>query len=327
MPIVHYLNVGNGDCSIIEHISNNITVIDVNLAKIESIEEKVAKIVEKTLHDRFESEYSSTTKANYHQKDHPENPISYLQSRGIKSIFRFILTHPDKDHMGGLKALADSFSIINFWDILNNKLGDETQPDWKYYQETRLKMHASLRYYLAGTKKQYFNLSHGGEEGGDGLWILSPTPELIEAAMESGDYNDASYVLLYRTLGRRILFSGDAHDETWLSVLDNYGDLIVDVDVLIAPHHGRHSERDYSFLEIVNPKLTFFGNASSEHLAYEAWYSRDLEIITNNEGGNLILDIREDGLYVQVTNEKFAKNYNPDTIWDEELKSWVIKKL
>ena len=33
MPRVHFLNVNDGDCSIIEHLSGHITVIDVSAAE------------------------------------------------------------------------------------------------------------------------------------------------------------------------------------------------------------------------------------------------------------------------------------------------------
>ena len=33
MPVIHFLNVGEGDCSIIEHNSGHISVIDVSCAK------------------------------------------------------------------------------------------------------------------------------------------------------------------------------------------------------------------------------------------------------------------------------------------------------
>jgi len=33
----------------------------------------------------------------------PVNPIEYLRDRGISEVFRFILTHPEMDHMDGIK--------------------------------------------------------------------------------------------------------------------------------------------------------------------------------------------------------------------------------
>jgi beta-lactamase superfamily II metal-dependent hydrolase len=122
--------------------------------------------------------------------------------------------------------------------------------------------------------------------GGDGLHVLAPTPSLVQQANDCDDFNDCSYVLLYRAAGGfRILFGGDSHDKTWEHILENHADDIADVDLLIAPHHGRKSNRDYGFLVVVRPKMTFFGNASSQHLAYGAWNYRNLPFITNNQAG------------------------------------------
>ena len=39
-------------------------------------------------------------------------------------------------------------------------------------------------------------------------------------ANKKDDYNDCSYVLLYRTGDRRIVFGGDSHDRTWEHILN-----------------------------------------------------------------------------------------------------------
>ncbi len=51
-------------------------------------------------------------------------PFNILKDFGVSTIFRFILTHPDMDHMDGMKSLFDSFSILNFWDTANTKVID-----------------------------------------------------------------------------------------------------------------------------------------------------------------------------------------------------------
>ena len=93
MSVIHFLNVNEGDCNIIQHGSGRVTVIDVCNGNAEN-----ETILEN---------------ANHRQKEYPVNPINYIASLGITSIFRFIQTHPDMDHMDGIKKLFDKFSIIN----------------------------------------------------------------------------------------------------------------------------------------------------------------------------------------------------------------------
>ena len=84
------------------------------------------------------------------------------------------------------------------------------------------------------------------------------------------------------------------------------------VDLLIAPHHGRKSGRSYDFLDYVNPKLTFFGCASSEHLAYNAWNYRKLTHITNNQCGCIVAE-GYDAMHIYIENSTFAANSKGDT--------------
>jgi hypothetical protein len=101
----------------------------------------------------------------------------------------------------------------------------------------------------------------------------------------SGDFNDSSYVILWWTRAGRVLFCGAPHDDTWEHILD-YGAWVANVDIMIAPHHGRDSGRERKFLNTVRPKLTLFGRAPSEHLMYGALRSRELPLITATPGGH-----------------------------------------
>ena len=112
-------NVKEGDCSIIEHNSGHNTVIDVCNAKpIEPVEEALMATMAKS---------ERGISGNFQQKTFPVNPISYMNDRGISSIFRYVQTHPDMDHMDGIEALFDEFSPTNFWDTGNTK-----EMQWAY---------------------------------------------------------------------------------------------------------------------------------------------------------------------------------------------------
>ena len=50
------------------------------------------------------------------------DPVEYLeQVYPGKQLFRFILTHPDLDHMRGLKRLREKVGFTNFWDVKHDK--------------------------------------------------------------------------------------------------------------------------------------------------------------------------------------------------------------
>ena len=120
------------------------------------------------------------------------------------------------------------------------------------------------------------------------------------------------------------LFAGDSHDETWRHILAEHREDVTNIDLLIAPHHGRDSKRSYEFLDTLNPKLTFFGNAPSEHLAYGAWNRRYLSKITNNQAGCMVVDAQESPMHLWVTNKSFAERVNRATCYNKEVKAWYV---
>ena len=324
MPKVHFLNVKEGDCSIIEHTSKRLTMIDVCNAKpINPYEEAYNAI--RAAAEKGES-------GNFNQKKYPVNPIAYMRERNFSEIFRFILTHPDMDHMDGLVALFQEFNPVNFWDTDNTEEkvdfsanGRYNEGDWNLYRSLRDSNPQSNPKRLtlfSGSDGQYYNRNESNQIGGDGLTILAPTKELVSQANVCEDYNDCSYVLLYRSCGHRVLFAGDSHDSTWDHILSTQGPDVRDVDVLIAPHHGRDSDRSYGFLDVVNPALTLFGNARSEHLAYAAWSYRNLPMITNNQAGSILVDLEGDRVEIYVTCRAFANGHSILPFENPEYRSY-----
>ena len=320
MAVIHFLNVNEGDCSVIKHNSGRVTVIDVCNAKAPETDESKEAM--------FLVEAATRVSGNFQQKKYPVNPVAYLQDHSIAGIFRYIQTHPDMDHMDGIKVLFSEGGPANFWDTENRKeMSDDswaTSPydraDWEFYKnlrDTDPDTDPKRLTLLAGAKGEYFN-----HEGGDGLYILAPTQELVDAANDSDDYNDCSYVLLYRTGGHRIIFGGDSHDDTWEHILDNYAEDVRNIDLLIAPHHGRDSGRSYEFLDVLRPSLTFFGNARSEYLAYDAWRNRGLSYVTNNQANCMVVDASQSPMDLYVTNKSFAERVNPVTDYSEVFQAW-----
>ena len=329
MPTIHFLNVKAGDCSIIEHYSGHKTVIDVCNANPSEV-----------VVDAMLTEFAKTDRGisgNFQQKRYPVNPISYMRDHGIGEIFRYVQTHPDMDHMDGIEAIFDEFSPINFYDTDNTKEMPSSQwqgspyreSDWKFYKRLRDTNPQTnpkrLALYSGGDRGPYRTENWEGQPGGDGIRVLAPTAELVAAANKADqDYNGCSYVILYRTGNNRIVFGGDSHDETWDHVLAHHRDAVTDIDLLIAPHHGRKSGRSYEFLDTLTPTLTFFGNARSEHLAYDAWRNRGLSIVTNNQANCMIVDASTSPMTLYVTHENFAKAVNPVAWYSDAFRAWYV---
>lgn len=323
MSKIHFLNVLEGDCNIIQHDSGRVSVIDISAAynDYDTAEEIAVKNsqLRKDMHERTQV---PSDKKDYKQKKIPDNPIVYLKKFGVKDIFRFIITHPDMDHLDGIQDLFTEFNIGNVWDTDNKKeisdkagSGGYNMEDWKFYKSIRDCKHVPCKRltYFSNDSNQYYNEDY--------MEILSPTLKTLDQCNKSSNWNDSSYVILYTPPKKnggnwKILFSGDSEDLTWDHILENHSEKIKDIDVLLAPHHGRDSGRSFDFLNTVNPKATLFGNANYKHLAYDK-YKSNLKI-TNNQAGYVILDITESYLDVYVKNLEFARDFRHKKDWKGE---------
>jgi beta-lactamase superfamily II metal-dependent hydrolase len=309
-PKVHFLNVKLGDCFLLERPSGRLTVIDICAGN--TSDEELSKTKLAVLR-------AERPRGNYAMCSKPTNPIQYLEEKGLTSIWRFILTHPDMDHMDGIKRLFDTNNVEHFWDcgIRRDKPdfakgGPYLEDDWDFYEDLIAGKVSGTKVISprAGDTGKYWNSDDDDGNGdGDYISIVSPNDDLISSANDDGDVNDASYVIVYRSCAGRIIFAGDSNDKTWEYILAKHKNLVSDAAVLFAPHHGRKSDRDYAFLDIVKPRVSFFGCAPSEHLAYSAWQYRNLPYFTNNQCGNAHIYPNGDDIEVFIENEQYARDY------------------
>lgn len=310
MVKIHFLNVKQGDCFLMERSSKRLTMIDIcggNLSDEYIAEAKMRKVIEKK------------PRGNFNMCSTPTNPISYLKRKDLNNIWRFILTHPDMDHMDGLKKLFREINVTNFWDNGVRKEKPDfnegncyLEEDWDFYEDlinNRVDDTNVIRP-LAGDEGKYWNDDDQENGNGDYIYIVAPDEDLITQANDSGDVNDSSYVIVYNHVAGKIIFSGDSSNKTWEYILNEHKDLVSDAGVLFAPHHGRKSDMDFSFLDVVNPRVTFFGCASSGHLAYSAWQNRNLLYFTNNQCGNVHLYPSGESIDIYIENYTYAKAYN-----------------
>jgi competence protein ComEC len=268
MSTIHFLNVGHGDCTVIQHDSGRVTVIDCN--NCDELDEQSESevlgelgVVAKARFDAFRGlglrELGALEKAGYSIP--LTNPIDYLRNDlQVKTIFRYVQTHPDLDHMRGLSIIDSEFSICNFWDTENDKTVDSysresDKDDWATYQRLRNGSDPKTLLNLRGSTGAFFNKGDSALDLGDGLHIYAPTKNLVSAANDNEDWNELSYVLALKEHGRTVVFGGDAGVNVWNDVFDAYGDKL-DCDVLKASHHGRESGYHEDAVKAMRPGLT-----------------------------------------------------------------------
>ena len=226
------------------------------------------------------------------------DPIEFLKRNYPRqSLFRFILTHPDLDHMRGLKRLHESIGFTNFWDTAHTKptpnyRSDSDREDWEFYQTLRS---AGAKNYTRGDSYFAFGKDENGVPGGDNIEILSPTPALVRSCNQAGKSNDLSLVLRVRHSAGSVLLSGDAEAEAWDDMKNYYGATLKS-DYLKASHHGRDSGYHLEAMKLIAPRVTFVSvgrkpdtDASSKYrqqcnkIASTRYYG-DMELRFNDDG-------------------------------------------
>jgi beta-lactamase superfamily II metal-dependent hydrolase len=300
-----FLNVGKGNTTIIDFPSNRLSIIDIDDSR--SITEDDKKLMEKS------------------GKAVLTDPVAYIiQNYSDKEIFRFILTHPDMDHMSGLKRLFDSKYCRNFWDPPNNKSDPgnwENSPydknDWDFYQSLRDKR-----------KQNVTVISPLREATADCCWIqddiqiLSPTDKLVSEANEKEDWNISSYVFMLRFADRKILLGGDATKDAWGDLVENYGVDILRSDILLAPHHGSENNITSEILDIIQPRLVIVSVAEGVDYARELYASYG-RVLSTKYYGNIQVKIEDNG---EIVFKSQFQNYSDSWYVLKERQQYYQKK-
>lgn len=232
------------------------------------------------------------------------DPIEFLKSTYPQQpLFRFILTHPDLDHMRGLARLHQHVGFVNFWDTANAKpapnvfKGTADQEDWKFYQELRRGQVSGLhaRNYTRGDSLFAFGREEDGRLGGDNIEILSPTPALVNACNQSGESNDLSLVLRVRHGVRSILLPGDAGEAAWNDMVAHYGRALKS-DYLKASHHGRDSGYNLEALKLIDPRITFVSVGRKPDTDASSKYRQQCpRVASTRYHGNIEIQFNDDG--------------------------------
>ena len=261
---VHFLNVGKGNCVVTKFPSGNLSVIDIDNSRVET--------------------------------DNPlQDPIEFLEDNyPTESIFRFVLTHPDMDHLSGLNELNQKRTIVNFWDTRNDKTVDQTKmylggynaEDWRCYQKMRM-----------GSENPKAIHVHQGDDPmsfwrEDQIKVLAPSKYMVSKANSSGEYNHCSYVLMIECDGIKILLGGDATKESWRDILEYHGAEALKADVFLAPHHGSSDNIDKNVFKLVNPDYVVISDHYGHSYDYP-YYSNlaNIQVYSTKHFGNITVDI------------------------------------
>ncbi len=289
MAIVKSFSAGEGDMFYIKHDSDNFTMIDCCLC------------------------INCNNKCNMDEKKRDEIIQEIKRESRNKSIKRFISTHPDIDHIGGLKFLNQEWEILNFYCVENDAKKEDETEDFKEYKKLRDDKKKAF-YLYKGCKRKWMNESDNKREkaGIEILWPIIENEEfkkvLEDIKNNNRNYNNLSPIIEYKEDKSVFMWMGDL-EEDFMNKIKDEVNFPNKVDVLFAPHHGRESGKiPKEWLDMTCPKLIVIGEAPSEHLNYYKGYLT----ITQNSAKDIVFEADEDYINIYVRN--ITENNKKDLI-------------
>lgn len=290
MSVVRSFHVGNGDMFYIDHDSANVTVIDCCYTDEENRDANFREV-----------------KKLYRRKN---------------VMTRFISTHPDDDHIKGIKDFDSSVGIWNFYVVNNDATKSGPTDDFKYYCKLRdnsIEGRNQAFYLNTGCYRKWMNRSGDGREsaGIECLWPDTDNNDFQEALKQAHDgtkYNNICPIITYSEGNGSFMWMGDMEKD----FVEKIKDVVKwpEVDVLFAPHHGRDSGKaSEEVLNQINPQLIVIGEADSKYLNYyQGWNT-----ITQNSAKDITF-VCEGG---KIHTYSSQKGYDPG-IDDLENLMWII---
>ncbi len=215
---IEFINVGKGDCAVI-HTKDYVFLIDTG--------------------------YKETV----------EDVKKYLHSQGIKKIDGMIITHYDKDHIGGATEIIDEFDVLAIYG-----------PD--YVDEGN--KYAKFMKYLEKNGKRYL-LNYIKEETiieGENISITIYPGEKTHYEKEN-DYSLVTKVIYGQD---SFLFTGDVEEEHINELL---GRDFLKADVLKFPYHGELLMNNIELLDEVSPKYVVITPESEEKVSTSIIYEME----------------------------------------------------
>lgn len=277
MSIIKSISVGNGDMFYIKHGTSNFTIIDCNM--------------DDTNKEKITNEILSESKN--------------------KDILRFISTHPDEDHIHGLKYLDDTIHILNFYCVKNEATKSDETEDFKHYCNLRDSSDKAF-YIYQGCSRCWMNTDDDDKKyGSSGINILWPITDnedyktALSNVKEGMSPNNISPIIKYSLEnGITALWFGDL-ENTFMEKIKNVIEL-PKADIIFAPHHGRSSGKiPTEWMKSIEPKIVVIGEAPSEKINYLSGYNT----ITQNSAKDITFDCNAGTVDIYVSNENYSVDF------------------
>jgi competence protein ComEC len=175
----------------------------------------------------------------------------------ILHVDYLVLTHPQADHMNGLRFIASHFHPKEFW------YNGYWVKNRSFMELMRIVEERKVR------KRLPFDIKGVQEISGVKIKLLHPSSvegkeQLVE---NTAGMNNNSLVLKLSYGGSSLLFPGDLERAGEEVVISRAGSLLRS-DILLAPHHGSRYSCSKAFLQMVRPQTCIISSGHGNYFGF-----------------------------------------------------------
>jgi beta-lactamase superfamily II metal-dependent hydrolase len=170
--------------------------------------------------------------------------LNFLNEQGVTRIDEMIITHFDKDHVGGADHVLDNFEVGTVYTTYHSKVSDD------------------ITNYLIALKNAGLQETEVSEVTSFHVGDISFTIYPPARKKYSEKTSNNSSIVIKVTLGENsMLFAGDAEAERIEELLATED---LQSTILKVPHHGRYAENSAALIEYVNPEYAIITSSKSD---------------------------------------------------------------
>ncbi len=173
--------------------------------------------------------------------------LSFLAENGITEIDAMIISHFDKDHVGGADQILQAVTVKSVYTSYLAKESDDV-----------------VEFFTALEEQGMTNtvVSETTEIQVDGVTYTIYPPE--ESGYEEDDSNNSSLVVHMTNRQNSMLFCGDALEDRIEELLSTEG---LTCDIIKIPHHGSKIDNLDELIDYVNPEYAVITSSDEEEEA------------------------------------------------------------
>ena len=219
----------------------------------------------------------------------------FLWHSKIGRIDYLVLSHPQSDHMNGLRFIATAFHPKEFWYT-----GDQVETA-TFKELISIIERGKIKTMLPADLKGVIRIN------GADIRVLHPDPDMPPFLPKDDKtwLNNRSLVLKITYRGTAFLFPGDLEEAGEAALISNAGEMVKS-DILLSPHHGSKTSSSKTFLEMVRPGICIVssGEGRSRNLPHQTVLQRlrriRCKVIRISRSGAVTITIGKDQFDVRT---------------------------